>query len=256
MRRNTYSGQIGLLLLVIMGVVVALVLSIASRSLSDTVLSRQEKESSVAFSLAETGVENALSLLNGNPDLNTEASITNLQYKIAQSTTYDMYVKELDTAHLNMTGFNTANPLTISWTKKNDASEDLSCTTEGSGGSAAAIEVSAINTTSNYVMRSYYRPSNCSTFSNGFSSSSDGGANFRSTVTYNVPASTNILRIKPIYAGATISVSGNGLTNQQYVINSKATGGDAQKEIEVKRGLEAAPAIFDYAVFANGTIVK
>lgn len=239
-----------------MGVVIALVLSIASRSLSDTVLSRQEKESSTAFSLAETGIEQALSLLVGNPDLSTEASLTDLQYKIAQSATYQMYVKELDTAHLDMAGYNTANPLAISWTKKGDISEDLICGIEGSGGSAASIEVGAINGSTGAVSRSYFRASNCATFANGFAASLDGGASYRSTTSYSVPAGTTIIRLKPIYAGATIEVTGPGLPNQQYVINSKAVGGDAQKEIEVKRGLESAPSVFDYAVFAGGTIVK
>jgi len=57
------SGQIGLILLVVMSLVIAIAMSLASRSLSDTVLSRQESESSKAFRLAETGVEQALNAL-------------------------------------------------------------------------------------------------------------------------------------------------------------------------------------------------
>ena len=62
------------------------------------------------------------------------------------------------------------------------------------------------------------------------------------------------MRIKPLYAGATISVTGT--EGQMYLIQSEATGGDAQKEIEVKRGLNAPPSIFDFAIFAAQTIVK
>ncbi len=255
MQTKRLSGQVGLILLVIMGLVVALVLSIASRSLSDTVLSRQERESSTAFALAETGVENALNLLVDNPDLTTESNLTDLQYKIAQSTSYNMYVKELEVAHLNMVGYNTLNALDIAWTKKNDANEDLPCGSEGTNGSAAAIEIAAFSS-AGVVTRNYYKASNCGSFANGFAASSDGGSEYRSSISYTVPNNTEVIRIKPIYAGATIVISGSGLPKQQYIINSKATGGDAKKEIEVNRGLDAAPAVFDFAVFAGGTIVK
>jgi len=67
MQNKFPKGQVGLLLLVVMGIVVALVMSVASRSLSDTVLSRQERESSAAFAVAETGVERALNILRTTP---------------------------------------------------------------------------------------------------------------------------------------------------------------------------------------------
>jgi hypothetical protein len=86
----------------------------------------------------------------------------------------------------------------------------------------------------------------------------DGDATYRSTITYNAPANTDFVRIRPIYAGATLAVSGSGagFGTQQYTIVSQATGGDAQKEIQVNRGLDAPASIFDFAVFTAGTIVK
>jgi hypothetical protein len=75
-------------------------------------------------------------------------------------------------------------------------------------------------------------------------------------VSYAVPVGTNVVRIKPIYAGATLTVSGTGLKDQLYLIQSSATGGDAKKAIEVKRGLDAPPSIFDFAVFTAGTVAK
>lgn len=254
MGRKYKVGQVGLLLLVVMGVVVSLVMSIASRSLSDTVLSRQERESSTAFSLAETGVENALSQLIGNPNLSIVQDTSSFSYRIAQQNTYNMYVKELESATLNVTG--ASGNLTVSWTLKNDASEDLTCGTEGSKGSAAALEITAINeTNSTVISRNYYNSYNCN-FSNGFANSNDGGASYKSSISYTLPVGSTMLRIKPIYNGATLSVTGINLPNQQYIISSKADEGDSEKEIQVKRGLEAAPSIFDYAIFAGNTIVK
>lgn len=254
-------GQVGLLLLVIMGAVIALVMSVASRSLSDTVLSRQEKESSEAFSVAETGVETAMNAIR-NGDIQSGGNISGLNnfvsgdYAIAPKSSYGLYIKEGETAHLDLTGFNVANSLTISWTKKSDATENLTSCSEGSGLAPAAIELSAFQAGANTVIKSYYNPYNCALSSNAFTSSIDGGTDYRSKLTYIVPTSTTSIRVKPLYSGATIQVAGTGLTTQLYQIESQASGGDAQKEIEVKRGLDAPPSIFDFAVFSAGTIVK
>lgn len=264
MKKNVLQGQVGLLLLVIMGIVIALVLSIASKSLSDTVLSRQERESSAAFSVAESGVEAALNSLIGNPDvdgsdvtISESLGFVNGKYKVAATNTFGLFVKELETAHLDLAGYNPSYNILISWTKKNDVSEDVaSCGTEGSGAASAAIEVSALSSSTGEVTRSYYRASNCATYANGFTASNDGGTNYRSQVDYDVLPNTVSLRIKPIYNGATIEVAGTGLPNQLYLINAQATGGDAQKEIEVRRSLDAPPSIFDFAVFSAGTLVK
>lgn len=259
MQTKFRGGQIGLILLVIMGVVVALVMSVASRSLSDTVLSRQERESSAAFAVAETGIETAMNALRDPGILTVGGPLSDLSGLVTGSylgnlTTYSLYVKEGETAHLDLSTY--APTLNISWTKKNDGSEDLACGTEGSGGAAAAIEITAIQGAANTVQRSYYNASNCNLFPNGFTISQDGGANYRSMINpfYSVPPNTTVVRIKPLYAGATIAVA--GLSNQMYLIQSEATGGDAQKEIEVKRGLNAPASIFDFAVFSAGTIVK
>ncbi len=266
--QNKYPrGQVGLLLLVIMGVVVALVLSVASRSLSDTVLSRQERESSAAFAVAETGIESALSALQAGESQGIGGPLTDVgnfvsgNYQVANLSSYSLYLREGETAHLDLVGFG-GPTITIEWTRKNDNSEDLACGTEGSGGSAAAIEVNAIKETTDTVVRSYYNASNCTLYANGFEDANDGGDTYRSAVSLTLgdplvlPAGVTALRIKPIYAGATVAASGNNLQTQLYKIQSKASGGDAQKEIEVKRGLDAPSSIFDFAVFTSGTIQK
>lgn len=249
------------MLLVIMGVVVAMVMSIASRSLSDTVLSRQERESSAAFSVAEAGVENALNTLrqgsvpSGIAALADSTGFVEGQYIVSESADYSLYVREGESAHLDLTGF--ANPqIEIAWTRKSDASENVSCSGEGSGLAPAAIEVKAIQEVQNTTRLSYFNGASCDLSGNGFLSSSDGGTKYRSEITYVVSSNTTALRIKPIYSGATIVVSAPGLETQLYLIQSSAQGGDAQKEIEVKRGLDAPPSVFDYAVFSGGTIVK
>lgn len=236
----------GLILLVIVGVVVALVMSMTSRSLSDTVLSRQEKESSIAFSLAETGVESALNDLRRNQVTGGAVALSGLgglvtgNYEVKNQSGYGLYVKEGEVAHLDLAGF--AGILSVYWTKKADAGENVN---------PAAIELNLAG-----VSRSYFNPYNLIPESNGFTVSSSGGSEYLSGVNYVVPAGNTTLRIRPIYSGATIMVTGGGLATQLYLIQSGAQGGDARKEIEVKRGLDTPPSVFDYAVFAAKNIVE
>lgn len=256
------QGQVGLMLLVIMAVVVALVMSLASRSLSDTMLSRQENESSAAFSIAETGIEQALNTLRRGTvptGVITIADSTGLiagNYEVVAENSLGLYLEEGEVAHLDLSSFGGGN-LGIKWTRINDPSEDIATCTEGSETMPAGMEVVALNVDEVAVGRSYYNPSNCDIATNGFGASSDGGTGYRSAKTYVVPANTAAIRLRPIYAGATISITGAGLTEEQmYVIQSSGSGGDAQKEIEVKRGLDAPAGIFDYVLFSGETIVK
>ena len=265
MQNNYPRGQIGLLLLVIMGVVVALVMSVASRSLSDTVLSRQERESSAAFAVAETGVENAMYALQ-NPEAQQQiaGSLTDVagfvtgNYQVDNLSSYGLYLREGETAYLDLSTY--VDHIKIYWTSKSDVTENITTCLGGSGNAPAAIEVSAFTPTG--VIRSYYNPYGCVPETNGFSNAAVdiNGSKYRSHLTWlAVPAGTTTLRVKPIYAGATISVASataTALADQLYLIQSKASGGDAQKEIEVKRGLDAPSSIFDFAVFTNGTIQK
>lgn len=257
MQQKQPSGQIGLILLVIMGLVVGIALSLASRSLSDTVLSRQESESSKAFRLAETGIEQALNALRTgetleNVSLDGGAAFSGLVNVNSQSG-YGLYVKEGEQAYLDTNNF--SGQLTIFWTKSNDNRENPATCSEGSGNSPAAIEVitTAAAGTASFA---YFNAASCS-LGNNFADSVSAGSNpYVSTTSINVPASTVSVRIRPIYADASIEVSGTNLGTQLYLIQSKAEGGDASKAIEVKRGLAAPASVFDYALFSGGNIVK
>lgn len=249
-------GQVGLILLVIMGLVVGIALSLASRSLGDTVLSRQESESAKAFRLAESGVEQALnSLRQGSvPEaipLSGDGVFTG-NAAVAAQTGYGLTVKEGEQAHLDVVGYSGA--LTIYWTKKDVAREDISGCAEGSGNAPAAVEV-ITHLSNGSATFAYYNAAGCS-LGNSFASADSSSGEYRSEVTIMVNAGSEAIRIRPIYSDATIAVSGTGLATQLYLIQSRATGGEAQKEIEVRRGLDAPPSIFDYAVFSGSALEK
>ncbi len=59
--QKTFSGQAILLVLLGMAVVLTIVISVASRSVTDVSITQTEEESSKAFSAAEAGIENFLS---------------------------------------------------------------------------------------------------------------------------------------------------------------------------------------------------
>lgn len=251
------SGQVGLLLLVVLPLVVGIALSLASRSLSDTVLSRQESESSKAFRLAESGVEQALNSIRQGSNVSqiplTGDSVFSGSTAVVGSDTLGLFVKEGELAHLDVTSF-APGTLTIDWTRSQVASEDTTSCSEGSGNAPAAIEVIAYKS-DDTVSYTYYNGYGC-VLGNNFGQANSGVDPFLSTVSYSVTANTLYLRIRPLYNDATIEVDGSGLSTQLYLIQSKAEGGDAQKEIEVKRGLDAPGSVFDYALFSGSTIVK
>jgi len=260
MRAFWKSGQVGLLLLVVMSVIIAIALSLASRSLSDTVLSRQESESSRAFRVAENGVEQALNALRENEvpseNITQTVGVYEGSTRVAGSTSYSLFVREGDQAGLDLSSFDAANDLAIKWTRIDDQSENISTCNEGSGGAPAAIEIVAINGTLGTVYFSYYNPYDCEPTVEFLDSSSGVAEGYLSTVNYNVPDGTTLLKIRPIYADTTIAVEGNGLGTQLYLIEAAAEGGDAKKEIEVKRGLDMPPSVFDFALFSGGGIIK
>lgn len=249
------------MLLIVMGVVIALAMSLASRSLSDTVLSRQELESSTAFRLAESGVESALnSLRTGDVPAGSQPLSSGIyagSFGVETLESYGLYIKEGEQAYLDLTGF--SGQLTIRWTKKSDTNtESIPCTDEGSGNAPAAIEVIAHRAGASQVRYNYYNPYSpgCDLGGNNFDDSVSGGSEYLSQVSYTPSGGTTALKIRPLYANATITVSGSNLATQLYQIESQAEGGDAQKEIEVKRGLDAPPSVFDFALFSGSTIVK
>lgn len=256
--RKQPSGQVGLLLLVVLGLVISVVLSIAARSLSDVVLSRQERENNAAFSVAESGVEAALLRINesgeeasGQVAIADSTGLVTGQYRVNLES-FDLYLKAGDLGEIDVSG--ALSTVTVKWTRENNAGEDVACSGEGANNAPAALEVIVVKSDET-VDREYYNASGCS-LGNGFAESQMGSDGFVSQVTLSLPANALLLRVRPLYTGATVQVSGDGLSTQMYLVQAEAQGGDADKEIEVKRSRDAAGSIFDYALFSGETIVK
>jgi len=249
------------MLLVVLGLVMSIVLSIAARSLTEVVLSRQERENNAAFAMAETGVEQALVAITNNEvpvgvvDINgtVEADITG-QYRVNQLPRLNLYLKAGEESEVLLAGY-TAQNIVIEWTKINDLSENLDCVGQGSNRAPAALEVVALGET--VLERRYVNAYNCN-LSNNFEDGQEGTGEYRSRLVYGIPAGTAAVRIKLLYSGATIAVRGtmSGLPTQMYLVQVSAEGSESEKEIEVKRSRESPGSIFDYALFSGESIVK
>ncbi len=257
------KGQVGLLIIIVVGVLVALIMSVASGTLSDVVLSRQEKENGVAFHVAEQGVEQALNLIRMDADLggmenyHGQVNFHNLNgdFLVSHLPSLDIYVNEGDVVKVNLSDY-TEDWLTVSWGREDKVDENVACNGEGSGQSPAALEVIEVMTDGS-VRRLYYNAANCDlSADNGFQVAGVGSNGFISRVNLTGLLQVSKLRLRPIYNGATINIVGSSLPSQIYVIHSTAESGDVQKEIEVKRSADQASSIFDFAVFSAGTIVK
>jgi hypothetical protein len=108
------------------------------------------------------------------------------------------------------------------------------------------------------VRRSYYNSANCDLSTNAFDNSGaqPGSGGFINELSFTLPGPALYLRLRPYYTSSTVRVDGAGLALQMYRVQANAEGGDAEKEIEVKRTRDAAGSIFDYALFSKTTIIK
>lgn len=244
------------MLLVVTGVVVSLVLSVASRSFVDVTLSRREKENSEAFAIAESGVEQALlriseGVLSGAL-LTDAANLVTGRYEINETSSYEMYLEEGGSAQIDLAG--TPSNVEVRWTK---GTEDPGTCVEGSGTAPAAVELVVIEG-DDTATRSYYNAAGCDlSGNNNFGVALPGDNGFESRVVVSLSGGEKYLRIKPIYHGSTVNVTGSNLVSQLYLIQSQAgTEQEVRTDIEVKRSLAAPGSIFDYALFSKSTILK
>ncbi len=259
--RKFKKGQVGLLIIIVVGVLVALIMSVASGTLNDVVLSRQTKEGGTAFHVAEQGVEEALNEIRANSNLNGgsysgQVSFENLvgHYSVSHYRGLDIYVKEGEVVEVNLDGYSN-NWLGVFWVKKNKFDEDINCQGEGSGRAPASLEITEV-LKSGGTKKLYYNSAKSTCLNNGFSMAGTTTNEFTSRINLTGLSQVAKLRLKPIYNGSTVALTGPSLPPQIYIIHSAAGGEDVQKEIEVKRSANQAGSIFDFALFSAGTIIK
>ena len=76
-----------------------------------------------------------------------------------------------------------------------------------------------------------------------------------------VTSTDRIMRVRPMYADTSISVSsntaGHELPVQSTIVTSTGKSGETERTVQVERTVPVAPAFFDYVLFsASGSLAK
>lgn len=261
---SSESGQVLLIVVLVMVVALTVGLSVASRSIIHQKTSTEEVDSQKAFSAAEAGIEEALQNPNSpivGQNLGNTATIANVSVNTLGGTN-NFLMNNGETIHQDeggdvwLTTYDSdpskiiPNPLSIDlsiyWGDSN-----FGC---GSPGNNAALEVIVLTKPSGNYNITHYAYDSCSR-SNNFSAAAGsgtvGGVNFANHVNINGIKNGLFARVVPIYSSTVIGVTGNTLLPQQgTIITSTGTAGSTQRKVTLFQAYESLPTEFFYTLFS------
>ena len=263
MKTSSQSGQIALLVMLLMVVVLTVALSLASRQTSDVQLSGQQQDSSVVYYAAEAGVEDALqSLADGtksfalgdravsvNTTVTTEGNGTGVEFETDRS------IVPGESMQIDLGGSLSggSGSIQVSWA---DSSPDV------------AILITVFNENAGVATQRVYGLNSQNHGSDDFPSSGNGVYGDINIIplsgTYEKMAFIYLwqkdvrIHIAPL-TGTTKFLVNSGDVNipaQQYRIESLASNdnGTEKKKIEATRTVNQVPTIFDYVLYSGTTI--
>lgn len=237
MRKN--SGQVALVALLVMTVLLTVGLAAATRSITDIRISTETEESARAFSAAEAGIEDALrqdlSTWTPPPGGITVGDLTaDVSVKISKS--FETARDKDEVAQVNLDGYG-GTQLLIAWAD-------------------AGLELALIYNDGSYKVARWF-------LREGIPCGQGSTAVAAMPYLIDLPVGSPLaLRVRPLCAGATVTVSGvgagNDLPEQSYIVRSEVTDPETgqTRVVEVTKSLPALPAIFDYVLFSGGDLVK
>lgn len=258
---RSQSGQIGIIIILIMVVLLTIGLSLANRATREVFLSSQEQATTRVFNAAEAGVEQALA---------TDLSFQGEEYHPAATTipgtdsTVDYVIKKvrvLETLIFQgvsakvLVSDGSAPPpaqLNIDWSKETD------CATQVPASLVVSVYSQDASTPPIVTVR-HYAFAACN-HNDGVTVAGAGSNGYYKRVTIPLQISDRFVRIKPVYNDTNLRVSPSSgtLPVQYYNIRSSATNvnGDENRVVEVNQTLPTAPSIFDYVLFSGGNLEK
>lgn len=253
---RSQSGQVGVIILLIMAVLLTVGLSLASQSTQDLFLSQQQVESTRVFNAAEAGIEEALSTSlefaeesQSGEIIDFSSTDIDVNYTVTKVNRLETRLFEMISVKVDVTG-NADQGIIIEWSRDDD------CGTANIASLIASIYYDDAGTT----RVRHYPIAGCDR-SDGFLTATDINQDgYRRR--YDLPLTSNDLfvRIKPVYNDTHIRVTGDGWTLpvQYYNIRSEAANqlGNETRIVELNRTINAAPSVFDFAIFSNATLVK
>lgn len=254
------SGQVLLIIVLIMVVGLTVGLSLASRSIVSLRTSEEEITSQQALSAAEAGIEQVsktnTAIANGsflnsatyNTSITTVSGnsfLLNGGNSVLKDDAADVWLSDYsrDSAEIYQNPW--SGNLTILWGKGN------------AGCTQAALEIIVISgSKANPITRKYaFDPCTTRSSTNNFTAASAGGSsggrNFPFGATISI-SSGLIVRIVPLYSEALIGVSADSvLPSQGSIITSVGTSGTASRKVTVFQGYPTLPSeYFPYGIFS------
>lgn len=252
------SGQVGIIVLLIVVVLLTVGVSVVSRTTSDLSNSTSNQAASRALDAADSGVEQALSQdLTTIPQGQQQQvsgipNATNVAFTVRQLS-YLQTTAELGTsASIDVRGVpNNTVSLTIDWSK------EAGCATDNPASLVITIYKEIGSTP---PVRRVFAGSCTHSPDDGFTIENPGSNGYFRTVTVPLDTSDAIVRIRPVYNRTELKVTGNGwqLPTQIYTIHSTAQSANGQETqaVEVNRGLPMPPAIFEYVLYSGTSITQ
>jgi hypothetical protein len=258
-RKHVADGYIVIIVLLLTAVLLMLGLSLATRTTEEVYQSGQEADTTRVFNAAETGIENALYLIQtgtapnaaGNLDLTaiTPPTGSNALLDVAGTLASDFDIN-IDQGEVLTLQWKSGTEITWSYT---------GCPV------APALIVTLYNTTGPTASHLAYDPFEATCNKGSSFVKADSGTTTSSTVVL-VPSDFNLadatigpnslLRIRPLYADAAFSIENSSAIKLISTASDNTTGSRETRKIQVIRTEPAAPSVFDYAVFSGGALTK
>lgn len=250
------SGQVGLVVLLVMTAMLTVGVGAVSRSTQDLRITRQEVESSRAFNAAEVGVEQALAEISQGQFTNAqigqiisrETSIEDLEidYEIQPLNSIDTTILEGEVVSIDVSKpdrSNSSDILYVDW-----AIGESPCSNN-----VAKVLVSVVNSQGTNIVSKRYGFSKCSPHQG----LTPIPLNNRAQI--NLVPGDEIVKVKVLNNSTRLSVTAPNWTLpiQMYQITSTASAPDSDetKVIQLERTQPTTPTIFDYTLVSGTTIL-
>lgn len=261
---RSQSGQIGVIVLLMMVVLLTVGLSLAARTTQELFLSQQTAESSRVFNAAEAGIEAALATQMdvGGQDVVTGSLGTvngvDVNYQVTKFHALETKVFQGVTVMTNLdpAAFADGQRVNLEWSRSDD------CAAPG----IASLLVSIYSEEGGVTRVRHEALAGCNRgdgFTMGTSINNNGYRRQAYITLRNAAERDLFIRIKPLYNDTDLRVTGDGwqLPVQYFNIRSEASNqqGDGTREtriVEVNRTLPTAPSVMDFAVYSGTTLVK
>ena len=257
--KNPYqSGQIGVIIVLIMSVLLTVGLSMSANTNSDLFISQQEEESNRVFNAAEAGIEEALSgnlVFSENPATGTVAKIADIgiNYQVNSLRILETRVFEGSSLKIDVQGAATGNQLNLNWAKETTCSGEKKI-------SPASLLISVYYDDAGTIKTRHYAYGGCDYSDNFIPAIVVNNEGYKRGITVTLTEDDLFVRIKPVYNDTNIRARGFGwnLPYQGFLIRSEAESdlGNENRSVEVIRSLPNAPAVMDYSLYSGSTISK